>query len=230
MKLILFDIDGTILWTNGAGRRAMESALTMHFGSAGPAAYRYDGKTDAQIVRESMREAGHDDSRIDRLMAGVLRDYLVKLEHELAAPHTALRLYEGVVPLLEALEQRGDRILGLLTGNVVIGATMKLRAVGVPVERFAVGAYGSDHEMRHELPAIALNRARLLSGAAIQGDRAIIIGDTPADIQCGRGVGARAIGVATGHYTVEQLNAHSPFAAFADLRDTAAVMRAIDDA
>ncbi|MBC7895445.1 MAG: HAD family hydrolase [Cytophagaceae bacterium] len=230
MKLILFDIDGTILWTSGAGRRAMEGALHEHFGATGPASYRYDGKTDIQIVRESMREVGIADAHIDAQIDAVMASYLARLVDELAAPHTQMKRYDGVMELLDALEQREDRILGLLTGNIIDGASHKLRAVGVEPSRFRLGAYGSDHEHRHELPAIAVRRAAEALGHVIPGHQVIIIGDTPADIHCGRPIGARAIGVATGHYSVDDLLAHDPAAVFADLADTDAVMRAIDDA
>lgn len=229
MKLVLFDIDGTILWTDGAGRRAMEAALLEHFGTTGPASYRYDGKTDVQIVRETMRESGVDEAHVDRSMASVLDAYLTRLDAELSMPGRVLRRFEGVLELLDALEARQDRVLGLLTGNLARGAARKLSAVGVAPERFRLGAYGSDHEHRHELPAIALARAESL-GMRFPGDRVVIVGDTPADLQCGRGIGARAIGVATGRYSVEALAAHQPAAVFPDLTDTAAVMRAIDDA
>ena len=230
MKLILFDIDGTLLWTSGAGRRAMEVALVTHFGHAGAEGYRYDGKTDIQIVRESMRESGVDDATIDARLPDVLAMYLERLDEEIRAPHTTMHRYDGVLELLAALEARSDRVLGLLTGNVVDGAERKLRAVGVAPERFVLGAYGSDHEHRHELPAIALRRAHQVLGVPVAGDRVVIIGDTPADIHCGRGIGARAIGVAQGHYTVEELAQHAPSAVLANLADTDAVMRAIDHA
>ena len=230
MKLVLFDIDGTILWTSGAGRRAMEGALHEHFGATGPASYRYDGKTDVQIVRESMREAGVPDADIDARVDAVIASYLARLIIELASPQTQVKRYAGVMELLDALEQREDRIVGLLTGNIADGASHKLRAVGVEPSRFVLGAYGSDHEHRHELPAIAVRRAEESLGHVIPGHQVIIIGDTPADIQCGRPIGARAIGVATGHYSVDDLLAHDPAAVFADLSDTDAVMRAIDDA
>ena len=229
MKLILFDIDGTILWTDGAGRRAMQASLLEHFGTTGPESYRYDGKTDAQIVRESMRACGIDDDRIDEGIPLVLEAYLARLDTELSAPGRSLRRFDGVIELLDALEARTDRVLGLLTGNLAHGAARKLSAVGVAPERFRLGAYGSDHEHRHELPAIALARAESL-GMTFPGDRVVIVGDTPADILCGRGIGARAIGVATGQYGVDELASHGACAVFADLTDTAAVMRAIDDA
>ncbi len=230
MKLILFDIDGTMLWTDGAGRRAMEGALTLVFGSPGAATYRYDGKTDKQIVRELMREEGHDDGGIDARLSEVLDEYLVRLDRELTRDEPQAHRYDGVLELLDALEARSDRILGLLTGNLMEGARTKLSAVGIDPDRFRVGAFGSDHESRPELPAIAMRRSHESLGVLLDGDRVIIIGDTPADIHCGRGVGARAIGVATGHYSVDDLAEHGPAAVFADLRDTAAVMQAIDDA
>ncbi|MBL8983152.1 MAG: HAD family hydrolase [Gemmatimonadetes bacterium] len=230
MKLVLFDIDGTLLWTSGAGRRAMEAALVAHFGHAGAPGYRYDGKTDIQIVRESMREAGVDDSAIDARLDDVLAMYLERLGVEIEAPHTTMHRYDGVLELLDALDARADRVVGLLTGNIVAGAERKLRAVGVAPERFRLGAFGSDHEHRHELPGIAVRRAREELGLEFEGHRVIIIGDTPADIHCGRGIGARAIAVAQGHYTVEDLAVHEPAAVLPTLADTEAVLRAIDHA
>lgn len=230
MKLVLFDIDGTLLWTDGAGRRAMEGALMEVFGATGPSAYRYDGKTDVQIVRELMREAGVHDALIDERLPEVLEQYLARLDHELAQHEPGAHRLEGVLELLDAIEARTDRVLGLLTGNLVGGAQRKLRAVGIDPARFRIGAFGSDHEHRPELPAIALERSRASLGDILTGDRLVIIGDTPADIHCGRGVGARAIAVATGRYSVDDLSAHQPAAVFSDLRDTTAVMRAIDEA
>lgn len=230
MKLVLFDIDGTILWTSGAGRRAMEGAMHAAFGAHGPASYRYDGKTDIQIVRESMREAGVPDAMIDAQLEAIMADYLTRLVAELEHPGARLVRYDGVMELLDAIEAREDRILGLLTGNLVEGAAHKLRAVGIAPERFQLGAYGSDHEHRHELPGIAVQRAKESLGLHVEGHQVIIIGDTPNDIHCGRPIGARAIAVATGHYSVEDLRQHDPAFVFADLSDTTAVMRAIDDA
>jgi phosphoglycolate phosphatase len=230
VKIVLFDIDGTILRTDGAGRRAMERALTQAFGTAGEPRYRYDGKTDQQIVRELMREAGFDDATIDRRMGDVLITYVRELHEELRVGAARVRCYVGVVQLMDALETRADRVIGLLTGNVEPGAFAKLAAVGIAGARFRVNAFGSDHEERGALPAIALTRARAALAAELSGDRLVIIGDTPSDIACGRGVGARAIAVATGNYSVSDLSAHQPHAAFADLSDTTAVLQAIDDA
>jgi len=227
-KLVLFDIDGTILWTDGAGRRAIHAALTEVFGTTGPASYWFDGKTDRQIVRDLMRLEGHGDAHIDEQMDALLDRYAGYLARELANPdHAAPKLYDGVERLLDALEARDDVVLGLLTGNLEVGARAKLRAVGIDPDRFRVNAFGSDHELRPELPAIAQRRAREILGIDVPGAAVVVIGDTPADIECGRGIGARAIAVATGRYGVEELAEHGPAAVFADLTDTAAVVAAI---
>jgi phosphoglycolate phosphatase len=229
MKLVLFDIDGTILWSDGAGRRAMTEALTTVFGGAGPTDYRYDGKTDPQIVRDLMRASGHTDETIDQRIDPLMQRYLGGLERELAGG-TRAHVFDGVRELLDLLEARNDIILGLLTGNLREGAAIKLRAAGLDVDRFKVCAFGSDHHARAELPALAQRRAREDLGLEIPGDHIFVIGDTPADITCGQAIGARAIAVATGRYTPEELARHHPFALFSSLADTEAVMRVIVDA
>lgn len=227
MKLVLFDIDGTLLWTDGAGRRAMEGALFEIFARHGDPAYRYDGKTDKQIAREQMRFAGMDDAVISARMDDVLDAYVLRLERELERDAATSRLCAGVQPLLDAVESHQRATLGLLTGNIEPGARRKLKAVGVDFSRFRANAFGSDHEERPQLPAVAQRRAEALLGATMPGDRIVIIGDTPADIHCGRSLGARAIGVATGRYSVDDLAAHHPSAVFETLEDTAAVLAAI---
>lgn len=226
-RLVLFDIDGTLLWSDGAGRRAITRALREIFGETGPPDHRFDGKTDPQIVREMMRIAGRNDADIDQRMPPVFSRYVSCLEEELRDPTHHAKPLPGVIELLDALSQRPDVALGLLTGNLVEGARVKLRAVGIDPDIFKVGAFGSDHEHRPELPEIARRRAREVLGVDIPGHRVIVIGDTPADVQCGRGIGARAIGVATGRYETSELMAHGAAAVFANLADTAAVIDAI---
>lgn len=226
-RLVLFDIDGTLLWSDGAGRRAMEAALTATFGTAGAASYRYDGKTDRQIVRELMREAGFSDDEIDARMPAVIARYLEQLERQLAMPESRVRAMPGVMELLDAIAGVPHHIPGLLTGNVEPGAARKLAAASIDIGFFQVGAFGSDHERREELPAIARGRAREL-GHDLPGEALVIIGDTPSDVSCGRPLGARAIAVATGRYGTSDLAACGPAAVFEDLRDTAAVLSAID--
>ncbi|MBI1809713.1 MAG: haloacid dehalogenase-like hydrolase [Gemmatimonadetes bacterium] len=230
MKVALFDIDGTILWSHGAGRRSMERALKAIFGTTGPGDYRYDGKTDKQIVRETMRAAGFTDADVDARMDAVIDAYVSELSLELAETGHHSTLLPGVAEILDAVDAHEDIVLGLLTGNVVHGAEQKLRSVGVDFARFQVGAFGSDHEVRHELPGIARERARALVGRDVPGDACVVIGDTPNDVACARPIGARTIAVATGSYGVDHLAACGPDAVFPDLSNTAAVLAAILDA
>ncbi|MES2523689.1 MAG: HAD family hydrolase [Gemmatimonadota bacterium] len=227
MKLVLFDIDGTLLLTDGTGRRSMEQALTETYGTPGDTSYRYDGKTDQQITREQMRAAGIDDATIDARMDAALDRYIALLSEELERSPEAATLLAGVPELLDALEASGDVTLGLLTGNVERGARQKLRAVGLDFSRFRVNAFGCDHADRPELPAVAQRRAREILGIEMHGERMVIIGDTPFDIHCGRALGVRAIGVATGRYGVDELAEHAPAAVFPTLEDTDAVVGAI---
>lgn len=227
MRLVLFDIDGTLLNSGGLGRASMQRALGMVFGSPGNPSYRYDGKTDKQIVRDVMRMEGHSDEHIDSRMEKLIDLYLEGLRTGAKSGKFNVRPLEGVVELLDALEKRDDVVLGLLTGNVEPGARTKLTAAGINPDRFRVNAFGSDHENRPELPAIAQKRATEMLGIDIAGDRLVVIGDTPADIECGRALGAKAIGVASGHYTVEQLKAHDPYAVFPSLKNTQQVLETI---
>jgi len=150
------------------------------------------------------------------------------LQAELATRAAAVQLYEGVRELVDAVDTRTDAVLGLLTGNVEPGARLKLAAAGLDPGRFVVNAFGSDHETRGELPAIAHRRMRDTFGVELAGRDVIVIGDTPSDVQCGRALGARAIAVATGRFSVAELQAHEPFAVFETLADTRAVLSAID--
>jgi phosphoglycolate phosphatase-like HAD superfamily hydrolase len=226
-KLVLFDIDGTILWTDGAGRRAVFGALEEHFGAIDPRDHPFDGKTDPQIVRELLHRAGVSDADIDARLGLVLDRYYSLLNAELDGADHRDHVFPGVRALLDELEGRDDVVLGLLTGNIEPGARAKLTAVGIEPDRFVVGAFGSDHHHRPELPEIARRRAERALGHPIDGRDVVVIGDTPADVACGVGIGARAIGVATGRYSVDELRACDAAAVFADLSDTDAVVRAI---
>jgi phosphoglycolate phosphatase len=225
--LVLFDIDGTILSSSGAGRVAMERALQETFGTPGDPSYHYDGKTDRQIVRESMRLAGVSDEEIDARIDTAIERYLAGLTSELANEARDVSMFEGVAALIDAVHAHDDMVLGLLTGNVEPGARLKLSSVGLDFDRFRVNAFGSDHETRSELPAVAHRRMRETFGVELAGRDVIVIGDTPADVQCGRALGARAIAVATGRYSVDALRAHEPYAVFETLRDTNAILEVI---
>ncbi|GLC28430.1 HAD family hydrolase [Roseisolibacter agri] len=229
MKLVLFDIDGTLLRGDGSARRAFEGALVHVFGTTPDPSVHYDGKTDPQIARELMRLAGHDDASIDARLPQAIDGYLERLRREVSGGARNFQALPGVEALLDALEPRDDVVLGLLTGNVADGATIKLRCAGLDVARFRVNAFGSDHEHRPELPRVAQRRAREVVGRDFEGDAIVVVGDTPADIACARSVGARTLAVATGRYSVDELAEHAPTVTFADLTDTAAVIAALVD-
>ncbi len=226
MKIVLFDVDGTLLWTDGAGRRAIHRALLDVLGIEHPAAgFRFDGRTDPEIVRLLAAAAGRGHG--PGVVADVLARYVTLLSDELGRPGHKTTVYPGIFDLVAALEGRADAVIGLLTGNVVDGARLKLGSGGLDIARFRVGAFGSDHEDRAELAAIAQRRVRQTLGLDAAGKDIVIVGDTPADVTCGRAIGARAIGVATGSYSVPDLLAAGAYAAFPDLSDTDAVLAAI---
>jgi phosphoglycolate phosphatase len=227
-KLVLFDIDGTLLHTHGAGRRAIHAALMTEVGALAPdSQVRFDGKTDPQIVRELLEEIEHADRDSADRIAAVCERYVQLLAVELDAGTCQTTVYPGISALLDQLEARHDAVMGLLTGNVASGARLKLAAAGIRPERFRVGAFGSDHHDRAQLPPIAATRAEPLMGRVPTGQDIVIIGDTPADMTCGRGVGARGIGVATGSFSRADLTAAGAFATFEDLSETEPVLDAI---
>jgi len=227
-KLVLFDIDGTLLLTAGAGRRAIVAALgeEVHDTSAFDG-IRFDGKTDPQIVAELLEAAGQLESRESERVRRVCHRYLGLLARELERTTTRTTLMPGVESLLDRLEARSGVMLGLLTGNLAEGAALKLRSGGIDPSRFRVGAYGSDAAHRLALPEIAARRAEPYFGRIPRGPEVVIIGDTPADIHCGEIISARAVGVATGSYSVSDLAACGPHAVFEDLSDTESVLDAI---
>ena len=205
MKLVLFDIDGTLLWTDGAGRRAIHAALLAEMGTAGPIdGYRFDGKTDPQIVQELLTAAGHPDAASATHIELVCRRYVSLLQGELEVSAGRSRTYPGVPELLELLERRADAVLGLLTGNLEAGARIKLEVFGLN-KYFPIGAYGSDNEDRNRLLPLAAERFRSSYGKDIRYGDCVVIGDTPRDIFSAKPYGAMSIATATGPYPAEAL-------------------------
>lgn len=229
-RLVLFDIDGTLLLSGGAGRRAILAALEdvagIGPGTGAVESVRFDGKTDPQIVVELFEAAGQPLEGPDRIDA-VLDRYLHHLETDLGRNGHLATVMPGIHPLLASLAEEAAVVVGLLTGNVARGARIKLAAAGIDAGHFHVGAYGSDHAVRSELPPIAAERAAPLFGRPPRGAEVVIIGDTPADVTCGLGIGATAIGVATGHYATTDLARAGAAHVFADLADTDRVRAAI---
>lgn len=227
-KLVLFDIDGTLVKSRGAGRKAIHQALLEEFGSAGPIdQIRFDGKTDPQIVSELLRAAGHPDANDAECLRRVCDTYVQLLEFELTQGGGEVWPLAGVHAILDTLESRSDAVVGLLTGNIERGAQLKLRRAGLAWDRFRVGAFGSDAAARRDLPPVAVERAEAVMGRTPGGHDVVIIGDTPADVSCGESVGARAIAVATGSYSEAELTATGAYCVLNDLADTDVVVEAI---
>ena len=227
-RLILFDIDGTLLTTDGVAGRAFRAALERVFGTSGPTrGYSFAGKTDPQIARDLLLAGGVEEPSIDAGLAAVWEHYTPTLEREIAAANT--HVFPGVRELVQRLHHDPDAILGLLTGNLREGARIKLTAAGLDFDWFTVGAFGSDHARRPELPAIAIARAEEQFGRRFEGKSVVIIGDTPLDVACGEHLGVRTIAVATGNYSEDELRACGPDYLFTSLEDTDAVWRAIFD-
>jgi phosphoglycolate phosphatase len=222
MQLFLFDIDGTLIQAHGAGHRSLVRAMTEVFGTAGTHDdYDWRGKTDPLIIGDLLRQAGIPESVILERMPECFDRYIHYLDHMLKDGHR-VDLLPGVVELVHRLSNRPDVLVGLLTGNVERGAVVKLRSSGL-LRHFRVGAYGSDDLDRRRLPAIARDRAAAVTGREFAFADLVIIGDTPLDVDCARACGARAVAVATGQHSVNELAATRPdllFASFADVEDS----------
>jgi phosphoglycolate phosphatase-like HAD superfamily hydrolase len=227
-RLILLDIDGTILSTGGVTVGAFREALEEVFGTSGPReGYSFAGKTDPQIARELLVAAGVPEVGMTERLPEVWKRYLPRVAERLVAG--SVHVLPGVRTLIERLHETPDAVLGLLTGNLVEGARLKLGAAGLDFNWFAVGAFGSDHAERSALPLVAIERAEARFGHRFEGKSVVIIGDTPMDISCGEHLGVRTIAVATGSYSGAELAACGPDHVFADLGDVDRVWQAIFD-
>lgn len=218
--VLLFDLDGTLLDTGGAGRRAIEAALAAH-GAAGGAGFSFAGMTDPAIVRRALGAAGRQTD--EATLAAALASYLDRLAHEVAtAPQERYRVCPGVRAALAAAHATPGCAVGLGTGNLRAGAQIKLARVALQDE-FAFGGFGSDAERRDELLRIGAERGAELLGASVASCRVVVIGDTPMDIAAARQIGAECIAVATGPIPRAQLAAHRPDHLFADLCEPGAL-------
>jgi len=226
MRLILFDIDGTLLRDGIAAKIAFARALRDTYQTSGPIeGFRFAGMTDPECVSEIMRLAGIDERTILARREECLRRYVELLAIEVRE-HQDAHLYPGVRELLERLNKLDNVLVGLLTGNVLQGAQLKLRRWNLePYFRF--GAFGDDHENRSVLAQIALDKAGALSGRPFSGAETTVIGDTPKDIACARAIGARAVAVATGSISREALAACDPDALLDSFEDHEAALRAL---
>lgn len=220
-KLLLFDIDGTLVDTGGAGMRALQQACAQVFGDHGPA-LDLAGSTDAGILLEMLNHFGHLPELADSHQ--FYRVYLDHLAVNLDSGQFGGRVLPGVADLLAALAATGGFHLGLLTGNIHAGARVKMRHFQLD-HYFPVGAFGDDHHDRNRLGPIALRRASGHFGQRFEPSDVWVIGDTPKDIACARALGSPCLAVATGRFSSAELTAAGATAVADNLADTAEIAR-----
>jgi len=226
MKLLLFDIDGTLIRSNRAGRMAMGAALAELFGTQGPLeSYTMGGKTDARIITDLLVAIG---VRLDEIESRLPDVYTLMADKARAIyPDRGIAPCPGIENLLEDLRSRPNVVLGLQTGNSRSTTPLKLLAAGIDPAQFPVGAYGSDDLDRNRLPVIAMRRASELTGQQLTGDNTTVIGDTPADILCARAGKATAFAVASGWHSTSTLARYHPDFLFDDLSETSVVLQTL---
>src|SRR5262245_24577336 len=226
VRLLLFDIDGTLLHSRGAGRRAVKASLERVYGTVGGIdGYDLGGKTDQRIVFEVLEAAGLSREAVRERLDNFFEDYARGLVEEIGDGRNVVTL-PGVVALIERLHGTRDAVLGLLTGNIEEGARIKLTPPGL-WSYFPVGAFGSDHMDRRLLPSLAARRAHALLGYEFRPEEVVVIGDTPLDIDCARAFGAVAAAVATGFHDRDKLLAENPDVLFEYFSDGDTVAEAL---
>jgi phosphoglycolate phosphatase len=222
-SLILFDIDGTLVLTGGAGGRAMSLAFHEIFGVRDALnGIAMAGRTDAWILADAL--TAHHIASDPAALVGFREAYLRHLAIELDKPGARKGLMPGVRELLDALRRRDDVYLALLTGNYEEGARIKLEYFDL-WRYFPCGAFGDDAPQRDGLVTKALERIAASGGPSFSAADAVVIGDTPLDVACAAFCGARSIAVATGSHSVDQLRAAGADVVMKDLGDTTAVLR-----
>ena len=252
MRLVLFDIDCTLLDAHGAGGRAILRAIQDVYGVGGElGSYTFHGRTDPGIIRDlaelwgagapdaagvpgngtqppavhaMAEELGVPGEVIDRRLAACLERYVEVLTDEVA--HGVVELLPGIRELVTAMAADRRALVGLVTGNIQAGARIKLAPTGL-LPLFRVGAFGSDSAQRSDLPPVAVRRAEQLTGRRFAGKQIVVIGDTPADIRCGEALGVTAVAVATGKHSLDELAEHRPDHLFADFSDWRAACEAL---
>jgi phosphoglycolate phosphatase-like HAD superfamily hydrolase len=220
MIVCLFDIDGTLLSSGGAGKAAMEAALTTAFGApANMDGVPFSGRTDRSIGRDIFRLHAIEETPANwqRFLAAYL-DHLPTYLYNRQG-----KVLPGITALLECLQTRADVAVGLLTGNVRDGARLKLGHYGL-YHHFAFGGFGDHHFHRDDVASEALAAVRAHLKEPVDLDRIWVIGDTPLDVQCARSIGARAVAVATGWHSHDVLAAARPDLLLTDLSDPAPLL------
>ncbi len=215
VRLVLFDIDGTLIASGGAGIRSFAAVARSTFGHPnGTTGLSFAGRTDLSIIREFFQTVGLPPS--PARFARFLDDYVHWLAHHLESqPGRILPGIDEALCALRGLDQ--PPLLGLLTGNIRLGAEIKLRHFRL-WDHFEIGAFSDDHEDRNQLAAIARDRGSAWLERELCGDEVLVIGDTPLDIACARAIGGRCLAVATGGCPLTVLQEHHPTWAVPDLR------------
>jgi phosphoglycolate phosphatase len=219
MLICLFDIDGTLLSSGGAGKAALEAALVEDLGIPLAVKVPYSGRTDRAIIRDLLQQHGVRDTPelVQKLLAGYLRRL-----PDCLCNHNGCVL-PGIHDLLELLGRRDDVAVGLLTGNVRAGAKAKLGHFGL-FEHFRFGGFGDEHFDRNDVAREALAAIREHGHVDVEPEQIWVIGDTPLDVECARAIGARVAAVATGFHSIEHLADARPDVLLSDLADPAPLL------
>ncbi|MFV0336937.1 MAG: HAD family hydrolase [Chthoniobacterales bacterium] len=224
-KLLLFDIDGTLVDTGGAGQVSLRTALHTAFNtSKGLDKIVLDGATDLGIARELLSQNALPQT--DENVSKLLDAYLVVLQKQL--PKRQGRLLPGVQPLLQSLQKHSPEkcLIALLTGNIARGAKLKLSHYSI-WDFFSFGSFADKHQNRNDLGPQAQQLAFEKTGKHFAPADIFVIGDTPRDIECGKAIGAITVAVATGNYSQETLAKHNPDLLFPDFSNTTTVIKAL---
>lgn len=215
-RLILFDIDGTLVKTKGFGREAMRRAMLEFYGEIGNIDnHEFGGKTDWLTLLELLSPSGKTTDDI-KLEIAAFEDVLVKHMNVIRHNYVSQPIPHAM-ELVDCLRQRDDIVIGLVTGNMEKTARIKLEMAGYDPDWFRVGAYGNESSNRDELPRLAIQRAEALTGQTFLEKQIVVIGDTDADIQAARAVDAIAVAVCTGFVHRDKLICRDPDFLLADL-------------
>jgi len=219
VRLVLFDIDGTLIRSGGAGVKAFARAFATEFGIAdGTEKLKFAGRTDVSLVREFFfhHQIEPSPKNFERFFA----TYLFWLEKIILECDGGI--CPGVADFFHALEALPEPpLVGLLTGNIRRGAQIKLEHYKI-WQKFPFGGFADDHEERDHIAAVARDRGSARLQRPLRGEEVLVIGDTPLDVRCARAIGAKILAVGTGTFSVEELSAHQPDWAVPDLREISA--------
>ena len=220
VRLVLFDIDGTLIRTGGAGVKAFAKVFETEFKAVdGFERMKFGGRTDTGLVREFF--GYHNIAATAENFQRFFERYVFWLDHILRESQTSV--CTGVWDFIHGLQALANPpLIGLLTGNIRLGAEIKLRHAGL-WDVFVTGGFADDSEERDKIAAIAKERGSRLLNEELRGEQVVVIGDTPLDIRCARAIGAKVLAVATGMVPIEELESHKPEWAVMDLTQVAPV-------